>query len=165
MEMGITRSRARPRPNRYSYGSTAAIVTSVGLIVGLGAVSVSKAALLSGLLIIALADNLTDSLSIHVYQESENLEGRAAFRATVTNFVARLIVALSFVGIVVLFRGGTATVVATIWGLLLLGTLTFVVSRARGVPPLREITKHLLVAVAVVAASRMLGAFIAAHVS
>jgi VIT1/CCC1 family predicted Fe2+/Mn2+ transporter len=154
-----------PRPNRYSYGSTAAIVTSVGLIVGLGAASVSKAAVLSGLLIIALADNLTDSLSIHIYQESENLESRAAFGATVTNFAARLLVALSFVGIALVFHGHSAAVVAMAWGLLLLGALTFHLSRARKVPPLREITKHLVVAIVVVLTSRMLGAWIAAHVS
>jgi hypothetical protein len=100
-----------PRPNRYSYGSTAAIVTSVGLIVGFGAASVAKAAVLSGLLIIALADNLTDALSIHIYQESEGLEGHAAFRATVTNFVARLIVALSFVAVVVVAPASAAPVI------------------------------------------------------
>jgi vacuolar iron transporter family protein len=104
-------------------------VTSVGLIVGFGAASVSKAAVLSGLLIIALADNLSDSLSIHIYQESENLEARTAFRATVTNFVARLLVALSFVGIVLALPGRTATAVATGWGLLLLGVLAVVLSR------------------------------------
>jgi len=163
---GGSRLRARsPRPNHYSYGSTAAIVTSVGLIVGFGAASVTRAAVLSGLLIIALADNLTDALSIHIYQESEGLERRAAFRATVTNFVARLIVASSFVAVVVAVPARAAPVVATAWGLLLLGVLTFVLSRTRKVSPWREITKHLVIAVVVVVASRLLGAWIAAHVS
>jgi hypothetical protein len=47
-----------------------------------------------------LADNLTDSLSLHVYQEAERLNGRTAFRATLTNFGARVLVALTFVVIV-----------------------------------------------------------------
>lgn len=125
----------------------------------------SKAAVLSGLLIIALADNLSDSLSIHIYQESENLEGRAAFRATVTNFLARLLVAMSFVGIVVTFPASATPAIATAWGLLLLGGLTFVLSRTRGASPWREVTKHLVVAVVVVVASRTIGAWIATHVS
>lgn len=154
-----------PLPNRYSYGSTAAILTSVGLIVGFGAASASKAAVLSGLLIIALADNLSDSLSIHIYQESENLESRAALRATITNFVARLLVALSFVGVLVVFPARAAPAVATAWGLTLLGALTFILSRARHVSAWREIAKHLVVAIVVVATSRALGAWIAAHVS
>jgi vacuolar iron transporter family protein len=154
-----------PRPNRYSYGSTAAIVTCVGLIVGFGAASVPRSAVVSGLLIIAFADNLSDSLSIHIYQESENLEARAAFRATITNFVARLLVALSFVLIMLVFNRQAAQVVATAWGLLLLGTLTFVLARLRKVQPWREISKHVVVALVVVTVSRLLGAWIAAHVS
>jgi VIT1/CCC1 family predicted Fe2+/Mn2+ transporter len=157
--------RSLPRPNHYSYGSTAAIVTSLGLIVGFGAASVSRSAIVSSLLIIALADNITDSLSIHIYQESENLEAGAAIRATLTNFAARLLAALSFVGIVLAFSGLTAQLIATAWGVLLLGALTYVLSRVRRVRPWPEIAKHLVVAVAVVAVSRLLGAWIATHVS
>ena len=158
-------SGALDRPNRYSFGSTAAIVTSVGLVVGFGAASVSRAALVSGLLITALADNISDSLSIHIYQESENLESRAAFRATVTNFVARFLVALSFVAIVLAAPPGATAVTATIWGVLLLGALTYLLSRHRNVNPMREIVKHLLVAAVVIVASGLLGAWITAHVS
>ncbi|HZR26694.1 MAG TPA: hypothetical protein VFA59_24080 [Vicinamibacterales bacterium] len=46
-------------------------------------------------MIVAVADNITDSLSVHVYQESENIEERAALRATLTNFAARLLIAAS----------------------------------------------------------------------
>lgn len=160
----VTRAQSRPLlPNRYSYGSTAAIVTSVGLIVGLRAASVSRAAVLSGLLIIALADNLSDSLSIHIYQESENLEERAAFQATVTNFLARLGVVASFLAIVARFPGGQAPLVAALWGGLLLSALTWRLARSRGVSPVREILRHLVVAFLVVAASRILGGWIASQ--
>jgi VIT1/CCC1 family predicted Fe2+/Mn2+ transporter len=152
-------------PNRYSYGSTAAIVTSVGLIVGFGAASVSRSTVVSGLLIIALADNISDSLSIHVYQESQNFEARAAFRATLTNFAARFLVVMTFVGIVVAFPGRAVQVVATVWGMLLLGVLTYVLSRLRRERPWGGIAKHLFVAVVVVAVSRLLGRWIAAHLS
>ncbi len=78
---------------RFTFGTTSAIVTSAGLIVGLHAAGATRATIVSGLLVIAVADNLSDSLSMHMYQESEHTEARAAFRATVTNFVARLAVA------------------------------------------------------------------------
>jgi vacuolar iron transporter family protein len=117
----VTAAAGLASPSRYSYGSTAAVVTSVGLIVGFGAASVSKSTVVSGLLIIAVADNLSDSLSIHIYQESENLEAPAAFRATLTNFAARFLVVMSFVGIVIAFRGRASQAVATVWGMLLLG--------------------------------------------
>ena len=80
-----------------SYGGTAAIVTGMGLVVAFDAGTTSKATLVSSLLVVAIADNLADSLAIHVYQESENLDPRKAFRSTVANYVTRLVVAGSFV--------------------------------------------------------------------
>jgi hypothetical protein len=59
------------KTTRISFGGTAAIVTSMALIVGLDAANAGRAAMVSALLIAAVADNLTDSLSVHMYQESE----------------------------------------------------------------------------------------------
>jgi vacuolar iron transporter family protein len=147
-----------------SFGSTSAIVTSVGLIVGFGAATASRPALVSSLLIVALADNVTDSLSIHVYQESEHLEGRSAFRATLTNFISRVVVAASFVALVIGVPASFLPAVSMAWGTLLLGSLTWALARARHVSPLGEILKHLLVAVVVVLLSRTIGQLIRAYV-
>jgi VIT1/CCC1 family predicted Fe2+/Mn2+ transporter len=159
-----TRNPSHTVARHFSFGGTAAIVTSVGLIVGFGAAAVSKATLVSGLLIIALADNISDSLSIHIYQESENLEARASFRATLTNFIARFVVVMSFVAIVLLLPPSIVAAASLGWGALLLGALTYAVARVRGVSPTREMLKHLVVALAVVVVSRVLGEWIAFHV-
>jgi hypothetical protein len=76
---------------RISFGGTAAIVTSMALMAGLEAANAAKAAEVSALLIAAVADNLTDSLSVHLYQESEGLERREAFVGTLANFATRLV--------------------------------------------------------------------------
>ena len=65
-------------PRKFSFGGTSAVVTSMGLIIGLGAAGAGKATIVSGLLIVGFADNMTDSLSIHMYQEAEKLEERTA---------------------------------------------------------------------------------------
>ena len=54
---------------RISFGGASAIVTSTGLIIGFGAAAVSRSTIVAGLLIVGLADNVTDALSIHIYQE------------------------------------------------------------------------------------------------
>lgn len=82
---------------RFSFGATAALVTGMGLIVGLNAATVGKSAVISSLLIIGLADNLTNSLSVHMYQESERLDEWHALRTTVANFFVRLLISISFV--------------------------------------------------------------------
>ena len=61
-------------PRIFSFGSTSAIVTSMGVIIGLGAATARTATIVSSLLIFAVADNISDSLSIHMYQEAEKLD-------------------------------------------------------------------------------------------
>ena len=147
---------------KVSFGGTAALVTSTGLIVGLSAATVAKEVVIGSLLIIGIADNLTDTLSVHMYQESEGLPTRNALRTTVANFIARLGVCLSFVVIVALLPTQTAIGVAIGWGLLLLTGLTYLIARARDVRAAPEIVKRVAVAIAVILLSRSIGAWIAA---
>jgi VIT1/CCC1 family predicted Fe2+/Mn2+ transporter len=146
-----------------SFGTTSAVVTSMGMSVGLNAATAAKATIVSGLLIIAIADNISDSLSIHVYQESEGLESKSAFRSTVTNFLARFLATSTFVALVVLLPPAMMGPVLLAWGLVLLSALTFLLARARGVSVPAEIAKHVTVALLVVFVSRTLGVWIRAY--
>ncbi len=152
------------RMGNVSFGGTAAIVTSVALIFGLDAATATKSTIVSGLLIIALADNLTDALSMHIYQESEGrLQSREAFIATWSNFVARLLIALTFVLLVVLLPIASAVIASAVWGLALLIALTWALARERKIGFMVELGKHCAAAVAVILASRGLGALITAQ--
>ncbi len=147
-----------------SFGSTAAIVTSVALIFGLDAATATKSTIMSGLLIVALADNLTDALSMHIYQESERrLESREAFIATWSNFVTRLLLSLTFVLLVVLLPIASAVIASAAWGLALLTALTWALARERKVSFAVELGKHCALALAVILASRGIGALITAR--
>ena len=145
------------RTSRISYGGTAAIVTSTALISGLSAANATKPVIVSALLIAALADNLTDALSIHIFQESEQLDQKEAFTGTITNFLARLLLCISFVVLVGFFPLAHAGKVAIAWGMLLLAALTYLVARERKVNPPLEIVKHVVVASAVILASIAIG--------
>src|SRR5579885_2057263 len=134
----------RIRPAWVSFGSTAAIVTSMSLILGLDAAAAGRRAIVGALLIVALADNLSDSLSVHLYQEAERLEPREAFRSTLFNFVARLAVGLSFVLLALALPLHALALAALPWGFFLLGILTWRIARARGVSLVRELAKHAL---------------------
>ena len=149
------------KTRKISYGGTAAVVTSAALIIGLIAADATKPVIISALLIAALADNLTDALSIHIYQESEQLEKKDALAGTITNFFTRLLFGISFVILVGLFPLSYVAKAAVIWGILLLAILTYLVARERKVKPLPEILKHLAVAFVVITVSRMIGYWIA----
>lgn len=142
---------------RFSFGGPAAIVTSMGLIVGLDAATVTKAAVIESLLIIALADNLTDSLSVHIYQESERLAERQAFRNTVANFFTRLFTSSTFVIILLFSRMPFAVYACVIWGFVLLSGLSYLLAKVRRVDPVSEIVKHSAIAVVVIGVSRAIG--------
>jgi hypothetical protein len=129
----------------------------MGLIVGLHTAAVGKAAIAGSLLILALADNLTDSLGVHIYQESERLPTREAFRTTVANFLTRLLLGLSFVALVLIAPSADVVYVSMAWGLTLLAGLSFSIARLRRVSAVSEIWKHCAVALAVIALSQLLG--------
>jgi len=152
------------KPTRISFGGTAAIATSMALIVGLDAANAGRAVMVSALLIAAVADNLTDSLSVHMYQESERLEQKEAFVGTVANFVTRFVVCLSFVLIVTLLRGHAAVIGGIVWGMSLLAVLSCLLARHRKVSATGEVAKHLGVALVIVLVSKSIGHWINARV-
>ena len=153
------------KTNRISFGGTAAIVTSMALMTGLNAVNAGRSIMVSALLIAAIADNLSDSLSVHVYQESEHLERREAFAGTVSNFATRFMVCLSFVLIVMLCSRQVAAVAGIVWGMSLLSALTYLLARERNASVVSEIAKHLVVAAAVLFVSLGVGHWISKHVT
>jgi len=147
----------RLAPADYSYGSTAAIVTSMALVVGFEAADIKKATIVSGLFVIALADNLSDSLSIHVYQEAERIERRRAFASTVRNFLVRVFVTLSFIAIIAMVPTELVATSVVGWGTVLLVVFTVTLARERGVSPLGEVWKHLVSVAVVLGISRFVG--------
>jgi hypothetical protein len=148
---------------RISFGGTAAIVTNMALIIGLQTAAANKVSILTSLLVIAIADNLSDSLSIHVYQESEHLESRAAFFVTVSNFFARFGVSLTFILLVLALPLSMVPMACTFWGLFLLGTLTYFLARERKVGVASEVFKHIAAAFGVILAAKIIGVSILNH--
>ena len=134
----------------YIFGSTAAIITNISLIVGLGSAQAGKGPIVGGLLTIAIADNISDSLGIHMYKEAEGHGTKLSLLATALDFVARLLVSLSFVGVGVAFPAPRSMVIATVWGLVLLTLISYLITKSRSQEnPILEIVKHLVVAVGV----------------
>ena len=147
----------------YVFGSTAAIITNISLIVGLGSAGTGKGPILGGLLTIALADNISDSLGIHLYKETEGLGQKLSVLSTVLNFTARLVVSLSFIAIVLVLATAQAIPVAIVWGLLLLIVISYLINKSNNRNSFWEIAKHLLVAGVVIAVSHYVGSLIGKH--
>ncbi len=113
----------------YTLGSSAVIITNVSLIVGLGSAQAGKGLILGGLLTVALADNISDSLGIHLYKESEGRGERLSSLATVLNFLSCLLVSLSFIDIVLIWPTSQAVIIGIVWALLLLTLISYLITR------------------------------------
>lgn len=150
----------RPYPTKFSFGATSAIITNLGLIVGLDTLVNPQLAIIGGMLIIALADNIADSFGIHIYQESEYLDKGEVWLSTLTNFFTRIFVSLTFVILVTALPLKLAVPCSIIWGLVLLAVMSYAIAKNKEVNPYLAILEHISIAIVVIVVSNFAGKFL-----
>lgn len=144
-----------------SFGITSGIITTMGLIVGIDAASPSLSAILGAIITIAIADAFSDALGMHVSQESiVTNSANKVWKSTMTTFLAKFFVALSFALPLLVFEINTAVIVDVIWGLSLLIVISYYLARVRKESLLYAVGEHLAIAVAVIVLTRMVGSYI-----
>ena len=143
--------------HKCSLGATAALITSMGLIAGLTHGDNARTGIITGLVIVAIADNISDSFSIHIYKESEGASRQDINSYTYVNFIVRLILAFTFVLIVLLLPSNAALIVSSVWGLTLLTILSYLIAKNRKTAFFQTAVWHLVVALMVIAGSKLLG--------
>jgi vacuolar iron transporter family protein len=146
-----------PQSTKFSFGSTSAIITNIAIIIGLDTAANARLAIIGSLLVVAIADNISDSLGIHVYQESEGLNRKKIWILTITNFLSRLITSLGFVAIILVFPLNIAIVLSVIYGLLILSVVSYIIALSRKINPWPTVLEHLLIAVIVIIVSKLFG--------
>ena len=146
-----------------SFGLTSGVITTLGLMIGLNSGTKSELAVIGGILVIAIADALSDSVGIHISEESENVHSeRQIWAATISTFFSKLITALTFVVPVLLLPLQTAIMVSVIWGLCLVSVLSFWIASLSGVAAWKVIVEHLVITVSVVVIAHLVGLWVAA---
>ena len=146
----------------FSFGSTSGVITTLGLMVGLHSGTHLKWTVLGGIITIAVADAFSDALGIHVSEESENKHTpKEIWVATLSTFIAKFVVAMTFVVPVLLLDLQTAMMAAIGWGMLLITLVSFRMARQQNVKARPVIMEHLLIAVVVVVITHYLGDWIA----
>jgi vacuolar iron transporter family protein len=153
----------RPAQTRFSFGATSAIITNLGIITGLDTLTHPKLSIIGALLVIALADNLSDSFGIHIYQESEHIAKKEVWFSTLTNFFTRLFVSSTFIILIIVLPIRLAAVCSVIWGLLILTVMTYTIAKQQKINPFSAIFVHLTIAFVVVVASNFIGGFVIAR--
>jgi len=147
----------------FSFGITSAIITTLGLIVGLNSGTHSKLVVIGGILMIAVADAFSDALGIHISEESENKHTeKQIWESTFSTFFFKFIFALSFVVPFFIFNLRIGVIISIVWGILLLGFFSFYIAKKqKKVKPWKIILEHLVIAVLVIIITHYVGKFVA----
>lgn len=141
-----------------TFGLTSAVITTLGLMVGLHSGTHSTVVVLGGILTIAIADAFSDALGIHVSEEAENVHtARQIWAATIATFLAKFLFALTFVIPVLLLSLSTAIVVSLIWGMLILAILSYSMARSQGENPWKVVCEHIFIALVVIGITHLVG--------
>jgi VIT1/CCC1 family predicted Fe2+/Mn2+ transporter len=145
-----------------SFGLTSAVITTLGLMVGLHSGTHSKIVVLAGILTIAIADAFSNALGIHVSEEAENKHTiKQIWAATISTFLAKFLFAMIFVVPVIFLTLSTAIVISLIWGLSILSILSYIIAKSQNEPPWKIVGEHLLIAILVIGITHWVGDWLA----
>lgn len=143
------------------FGATSGVITTIGLIAGLHAGTNSMAAVLGGILVIAVADAMSDALGIHLAEEANpDATQQHIWAATISTFITKFVFALTFAIPVLLLPLWPAVLASVAWGILVIAVLSYFIARAQEASPLAIIGEHVLIAIVVVVASHYIGAWV-----
>jgi VIT1/CCC1 family predicted Fe2+/Mn2+ transporter len=145
----------------FSFGLTSGIITTLGLMVGLNSSTHEKLVVIGGILTIAIADAFSDAMGIHISEESENKHSaREIWESTISTFLSKFVFALTFVIPILLFPLSTAVIISVVWGLSIITIFSCYIAREQGVKPYKVVSEHLFIAILVIIATHLVGAWI-----
>jgi len=145
------------------FGFTSAIITTLGLMIGLYSSTNSKLAVIGGILTIAIADAFSDALGIHVSQEAQKGKStKQIWESTIATFLAKFFLALTFIVALLIFSLSTAIIVNIIYGLLLLSLMSWMIAVRNKTKVKAVVGEHLFISLLVIIITNIVGKLIAA---
>lgn len=145
-----------------SFGLVSGVITTLGLMSGLYAGTHSVKVVVGGVITIAVADAMSDALGIHVAEESRNVKtSRQIWVSTIVTFLAKFLVAISFLVPILLLELPVALMVSIAWGIGIISLLSYRLARQQGGSAGKVIAEHVSLTVAVILLTGMLGDWVA----
>jgi len=146
----------------FSFGLTSGVITTLGLIVGLHSGTHSDLVVIGGILVIAIADAMSDALGIHMSEESENRHSpKEIWESTISTFWSKFVFTLTFIIPVLFLQLSTAIIVCIGWGLSLIAIFSYYIARQQNVKPYKIILEHLIIAILVIVITHYVGDWVA----
>ena len=146
----------------FSFGLVSGVITCLGLIVGLAFGTQSRIAVIGGIVTIAIVDALSDALGIHIAEEAEGIHSNAeVWTSTFATFASKFTMSISFLVPVLLLDLEPAVAASVAWGLFAVAIVSWRLAKRQSEPVSSVVIEHVGVAVVVVAASAIVGRWVA----
>lgn len=146
----------------FSFGLVSGIITTLGLIVGLHSSTHSRIFVIGGILVIAIADALSDAMGIHISEEAEDKHSPAEiWESTISTFISKFVFALTFLLPILVFELNTAIIVCILWGLFLITMFSIYLARSQQRKVSHIVFEHLALAIVVIVLTHYVGDWVA----
>lgn len=137
------------------FGVPTSIVTILAVIAGFSGLNDIRA-LTMAVLIIGIADSLSDAFGMHVSEEVEHGEGKRTLWVPLGALLAKFLVAMSFIVIILVFKTDYF-LPAVAWGYGLIAILSWMSAKDHGENPWKAVLQHIVFATFVVLVSYGIG--------
>ena len=129
---------------------------------GLHSGTSSSVIVIGGILVIAIADAMSDALGIHISEEFENKHStKEIWESTISTFLSKFTISLIFLIPLIFLQLSTAIIVCIIWGLSLIIILSYYMAKQQKIKPYKVISEHLMIAIIVITITHYVGDWIA----
>jgi len=144
----------------FGFGLTSGVISTLGLMMGLSSGTHSSDVVLGGIIVIAIADAMSDAVAIHMSEETNASEDESTiWPETIASFSSKFIIALLFVIPVLLLPLNAVVNLNIIFGLLLIGILSYYIAKFEKRNILKIVASHLIITIAVVVITKYVGAW------
>lgn len=141
----------------FGFGLTSGVITTLGLLVGLSSGTHSKPVVLGGVLMIAVADGLSDSFGIHISEEAARKSEKSIWESSIATFIFKMCFSLTFIIPLLLLNLNAAVWTSIIWGAILITLFSYRIAKKNNTSVIKTVAEHLAIAILVVVITHYLG--------
>ena len=148
------------------FGLTSSIITTLGVLVGLSVSTNSVKAVVAGILIVAVSDALSDSMGIHVAEETEGKKtNKAVWKTALATLLSKIIFTSTFVVPVLIWPLNISVYVCIGWGLLLTVVFSFYIAKIQNVHAYKIAIEHISLTLFVIVLTYFVGQGVSMYLS
>ncbi|MFN3910384.1 MAG: hypothetical protein ACK4J0_04125 [Candidatus Anstonellaceae archaeon] len=151
---------SNPLKTGLGFGLISGTLTTLGVLVGIYFGTKSFLAIIGAIISVAIADAFSDSLAIHISEESKNQDKQHVFHSTVSTFFTKFFVGLLYLPAFLIFNMDIALFLDILLGIGLISYYSYLIAKQNKTPIAYTILEHLLIAFAVIIATFLVGDFI-----